>query len=59
MANNGLIPVNKVIKELQRITEELKQHNDRMDKKCGPVNVLLPSNATTSRTRNQRKRKST
>ena len=45
MANNILTHTFKILKELELITEELKQHNDRMDEKYGRHNVLPTSNA--------------
>jgi hypothetical protein len=51
MAHNGLTHISKILKELELITEELKQHNDRMDKKYGRLDVLPTSDSTTGNAR--------
>jgi len=51
MANNGLTHISKILKELELITKELKQHNDRMDKKYGRLDVLPTSDSTTGNAR--------
>jgi hypothetical protein len=51
MANNGLTHISKILKELELITKELKQHNDRMDEKYGRLDVLPTSDSTTGNAR--------
>ena len=51
MAHNGLTHISKILKELELITEELKQHNDRMDEKYGRLDVLPTSDSTTGNAR--------
>ena len=40
-----LRPVSEIIKELKLITQDLKEHNDRMDEKYGRSDVLPASDA--------------
>jgi len=40
-----LRPVSEIIKELRLITQDLKEHNDRMDEKYGSTDVLPTSDA--------------
>jgi hypothetical protein len=42
-----LRPVSEIIKELRLITQDLKEHNDRMDAKYGSTDVLPTSDART------------
>jgi hypothetical protein len=42
-----LKPVSEILKELQLITQDLKEHNDRMDEKYGRSDVLPTSDART------------
>jgi hypothetical protein len=40
-----LRPISEILKELQLITQDLKEHNDRMDEKYGRSDVLPTSDA--------------
>jgi len=40
-----LKPISEILKELQLINQDLKDHNDRMDIKYGRSDVLPASNA--------------
>jgi hypothetical protein len=51
MANHGLKHISEILKELELITQELKQHNDRMDEKYGRLDVLPTSDSTTGNAR--------
>ena len=42
-----LRPLSEILKELQLINQDLKEHNDRMDIKYGSTDVLPTSNART------------
>lgn len=42
-----LKPISKILKQLQLINQDLKDHNDRMDAKYGSDDVLPTSNART------------
>jgi hypothetical protein len=42
-----LRPLSEIIKELQLINQDLKEHNDRMDEKYGRSDVLPASDART------------
>jgi hypothetical protein len=46
-----LRPVSEIIKELRLITQDLKEHNDRMDEKYGRSDVLPTSDARTGNER--------
>ena len=46
-----LRPVSEIIKELRLITQDLKEHNDRMDEKYGRSDVLSTSDARTGNAR--------
>jgi hypothetical protein len=46
-----LRPVSEILKELQLITQDLKEHNDRMDEKYGRSDVLPTSDSTTGNAR--------
>jgi len=46
-----LRPVSEILKELQLITQDLKEHNDRMDEKYGRSDVLPTSDARTGNER--------
>ena len=45
--------ISEILKELELITQDLKQHNDRMDEKYGRIDVLPTSDAGTTRTGNK------
>ena len=47
-----LRPLSEILKELQLINQDLKEHNDRMDEKYGR-SILPTSDAGITRTRNQ------
>ena len=51
MENYMLRPVSEIIKELRLITQDLKEHNDRMDEKYGRSDVLPTSDARTGNER--------
>jgi hypothetical protein len=40
-----LKPVSEILKQLQLINQDLKEHNDRMDEKYGRSDVLPTSDA--------------
>jgi hypothetical protein len=40
-----LKPVSEILKQLQLINQDLKEHNDRMDAKYGSTDVLPTSDA--------------
>ena len=42
-----LKPVSEILKQLQLINQDLKNHNDRMDAKYGSTDVLPTSDART------------
>ena len=42
-----LKPISEILKQLQLINQDLKEHNDRMDIKYGSIDVLPTSNART------------
>lgn len=42
-----LKPISEILKELQLINQDLKDHNDRMDIKYGRSDVLPTSDSTT------------
>jgi hypothetical protein len=42
-----LKPISEILKELQLINQDLKEHNDRMDIKYGRFDVLPTSDSTT------------
>lgn len=42
-----LKPISEILKELQLINQDLKDHNDRMDAKYGSTDVLPTSDART------------
>ena len=42
-----LRPLSEILKELQLINQDLKEHNDRMDIKYGSTDVLSTSDSTT------------
>lgn len=47
-----LRPLSEILKELQLINQDLKEHNDRMDEKYGR-SILPTGDAGTTRTGNQ------
>jgi hypothetical protein len=52
MENYMLRPLSEILKELQLINQDLKDHNDRMDEKY-ERSILPTSDAGTTRTGNQ------
>ena len=46
-----LKPISEILKELQLINQDLKEHNDRMDEKYGRSDVLPASDARTGNER--------
>ena len=46
-----LKPISEILKQLQLINQDLKDHNDRMDAKYGSTDVLPTSDARTGNAR--------
>jgi len=46
-----LKPLSEILKQLQLINQDLKDHNDRMDAKYGSTDVLPTSDARTGNAR--------